>query len=91
MSRGEFIPVNTDSPANFSYIRKDKDTQILVINNLSDDKIKATVIFTDDNFGKKGKDIYLKNLLTDKMVRARVENKELTVRLNAYDAMWLKM
>ena len=51
----------------------------------------ATVIFTDDNFGKKEKDIYLKNLLTDKMVRARVENKELTVRLNAYDAMWLKM
>lgn len=39
----------------------------------------------------KRKDIYLKNLLTDKMVRARVENKELTVRLNAYDAMWLKM
>ena len=39
----------------------------------------------------KEKDIYLKNLLTDKMVRARVENKELTVRLNAYDAMWLKM
>ena len=44
-----------------------------------------------NGLSKKEKDIYLKNLLTDKMVRARVENKELTVRLNAYDAMWLKM
>ena len=91
ITRGSFVELKTKSPEVFAYVRATDTDRVVVINNLSDDKIKATVVFTDDNFGKKGKDIYLKNLLTDKMVRARVENKELTVRLNAYDAMWLKM
>ena len=91
ITRGSFVELKTKSPEVFAYVRATDTDRVVVINNLSDDKVKATVIFTDDNFGKKGKDIYLKNLLTDKMVRARVENKELTVRLNAYDAMWLKM
>ena len=67
------------------------DERVVVINNLSNDKIKATVVFTDDDFGKKSKDVYLKDLLTDKMIRARAQNKKLTVRLNPYDAMWLKL
>ncbi len=91
ITRGSFIELKTKSPEVFAYVRATNNDRVVIINNLSDKKIKATVIFTDDNFGKKEKDIYLKNLLTDKMVRARVENKELTVRLNAYDAMWLKM
>ena len=91
ITRGSFVELKTKSPEVFAYVRATETDRVVVINNLSDDKVKATVIFTDDNFGKKGKDIYLKNLLTDKMVRARVENKELTVRLNAYDALWLKM
>ena len=91
ITRGSFVELKTKSPEVFAYVRATDTDRVVVINNLSNKKIKATVVFTDDNFGKKEKDIYLKNLLTDKMVRARVENKELTVRLNAYDAMWLKM
>lgn len=91
ITRGSFVELKTKSPEVFAYVRATDTDRVVVINNLSDKKIKASVVFTDDNFGKKEKDIYLKNLLTDKMVRARVENKELTVRLNAYDAMWLKM
>ena len=91
ITRGSFVELKTKSPEVFAYVRSTDSDRVVVINNLSDNKIKATIIFTDDNFGKKGKDIYLKNLLTDKMVRARVENRELTVRLNGYDAMWLKM
>ena len=91
ITRGSFVELKTKSPEVFAYVRATDTDRVVVINNLSNKKIKATVIFTDDNFGKKEKDIYLKNLLTDKMVRASVENKELTVRLNAYDALWLKM
>ncbi len=91
MTRGSFMELKTKAPEVFAYVRATDTDRVVVINNLSDDKIKATIMFTDDNFGKKGKDIYLKNLLTDKMVRARVDNKELSVRLNAYDALWLKM
>lgn len=91
ITRGSFVELKTKSPEVFAYVRATDEDRVVVINNLSDKKIKATVLFTDDNFGKKGKDIYLKDLLTDKMIRAKVENKELSVRLNAYDALWLKM
>ncbi len=91
MTRGTFTEIKTDSPEVFAYVREYKDDRIVVINNLSSDRTKATVIFTDDTFGKKSKDIFLKDLLTDKMVRAKVQNKKLTVRLQPYDAMWLKM
>ncbi len=91
ITRGSFVELKTKSPEVFAYVRATDTDRVVVINNLSDKKIKATVVFIDDNFGKKGKDIYFKDLLTDKMVRAKVENKELTVRLNAYDALWLKM
>lgn len=91
MTRGTFTEIKTESPEVFAYVREYKDDRIVVINNLSADKEKATVIFINDNFGKKSKDVYLKDLLTDKMVRARVQNKKLTVRLNPYDAMWLKL
>jgi len=91
ITRGSFVELKTKSPEVFAYVRATDEDRVVVINNLSDKKIKATVLFTDDNFGKKGKDIYLKDLLTDKMIRAKVENKELSVRLNAYDALWQKM
>lgn len=91
MTRGTFTEIKTESPEIFAYVREYEGDRIVVINNLSDHKENATVIFTDDNFGKKSKDIFLKDLLTDKMVRTRVQNKKLTVRLNPYDAMWLKM
>ena len=89
--RGSFAELKTKSPEVFEYVRATDEDRVVVINNLSDKKIKATVIFVDDTFGKKGKGIYFKDLLTDKMIRAKVENKELTVRLDAYDALWLKM
>lgn len=91
MTRGTFTEIKTEKPEVFAYVREYNDDRIVVINNLSPDKAKATVIFTDDGFGKKSKDIFLKDLLTDKMVRAKVQNKKLTVRLKPYDAMWLKM
>ena len=91
ITKGTFTEIKTQTPEVFAYVREYKDDRIVIINNLSSDRVRATVIFTNDDFGKKSKDIFLKDLLTDKMVRARVQNKKLTVRLKPYDAMWLKM
>lgn len=91
MTRGTFTEIKTESPEVFAYVREYDGERIVVINNLSPDKEKATVVFINDNFGKKSKDVYLKDLLTDKMVRAKAQNKKLTVRLKPYDAMWLKL
>lgn len=91
MTRGSFVEIKTESPEIFAYVREIPEERVVVINNLSNSKVKATVNFINDDFGKKEKDIYLKDLLTDKMVRARVKNKQLSVRLTPYDAMWLKL
>ena len=91
LTRGSFTEIKSDSPEVFSYVRALNGERVVIINNLSDKKINATVNFIDDDFGKKSKDIYLKNLLTDKGIKAKVQNKKLTVKLEPYAAMWLKM
>lgn len=91
MTRGTFTEIKTETPNIFAYVREYADDRIVVINNLSDEKTRATIFFINDNFGKKTKDIYLKDLLTDKLIKAKVQNKQLTVRLKPYDAIWLKL
>ncbi len=91
MRRGSFVEIKTESPEVFAYVRADDKTRVVVINNLSDNRIKATINLTDDDFGKKQKEVYFYDLLTDKMTRAQVKNKQLTVKLKPYDALWLKM
>lgn len=91
MTRGDFTQVKSESPEVFSYVRTLETGRVIIINNLSKSQIRATVNLPNDDFGKKTKDIYLKDLLSDKMVRAKVKNKKLTVYLNPYDAMWLKL
>ena len=94
MSRGEFIPINTDSPSNFSYIRKDKDSQILVINNLSDKKLVAdislpvNVIFKND-----GHITSLKNLVNGDNVKVNLSltNKTMHLRVPPYGILWLEL
>ena len=91
MTRGSFVEIKTESPEVFAYIRALDDTRVVVINNLTNDRIKATINLTDDDFGKKAKEVYFYDLLTDKMTKTQVKNKQLTVRLKPYDALWLKM
>ena len=91
MTRGSFTEIKTESPNVFAYVREYAGDRIVVINNLSSTRTRASVVFINDNFGKKSKDIYLKDLLTDKLIKAKAQNKTLTVRLNPYGAMWLKL
>lgn len=90
LSRGDFIEIKSDSPEIFAYVRSLNGERVLVLNNLSDGRARASINFIDDDFGKKAKDIYLKDLLTGKAVRVKVQNKKLSVKLNPYGAMWLK-
>ena len=91
MRRGTFTEIKTDSPEVFAYVRGLENNRVVVINNLSDNRVRASVNFIDDDFGKKSKDVFMLNLLTGKMVRVKVQNKKLTVRLKPYDALWLKL
>ena len=94
MSRGEFIPVNTDSPANFSYIRKDKDQQILVINNLSNKKLVADISLPVNVILKNdGHITSLKNLVTGDNVKVNLSltNKTMHLRIAPYGVLWLEL
>ncbi len=91
MTRGNFTELKTGSSEVFAYMRTLDDTRVVVINNLSNKRIKATVYLANDDFGKKTKEIYFNDLLTDKKTKAQVKEKQITVRLKPYDAMWLKI
>lgn len=94
MSRGEFIPLNTDSPANFSYIRKDKEKQILVINNLSNEKIVADISLPVNVILKNdGHITSLKNLVNGDNVKVNIslKNKTMHLRIAPYGVLWLEL
>lgn len=91
MTRGGFTEIKSDSPEIFAYVRDYNGERVLIINNLSNSRTKASINFIDDDFGKKSKDIYLKNLMTSKAVKVKVQNKKLSVKLEPYSAMWLQL
>ncbi len=94
MSRGQFILLNTKDPGNFAYIRKDKDKQILVVNNLSDKKLIAEITLPVDIILKNNGHIrVLKNLINDDNVRVNLslKNKTMHLRVKPYDVLWLEL
>ena len=94
MSRGEFIILNTKSPHNFSYIRKDKDRQILVINNLSNEKLIAEISIPMNIILKNNGHITsLKNLVNNDDVKVNIslKNKTMHLRIAPYGVLWLEL
>lgn len=91
MTRGTFVEIKTQTPEIFAYVRELDDTRVVIINNLSSNRIKSSINFINDDFGKKAKDVYLKDLLSNRMIRTEVQNKQMTVKLNPYEALWLKL
>jgi len=95
MSRGDFTLLKTKSPSNFSYIRSLGDEKILVINNLSDDKLIAeitlpmsVVLGAEDNKIKS-----FKNLINgdDVKVDISLKNRTMHLRIAPYGVVWLKL
>ncbi|MBE7703327.1 MAG: hypothetical protein E7Z89_04670 [Cyanobacteria bacterium SIG28] len=95
MSKGDFTLLKTKSPANFSYIRSYEDEKILVINNLSDEKLIAeitipvnVVLDAEDN-----KITSFKNLVNgdDVKVNISLKNRTMRLRIAPYGVVWLKL
>lgn len=95
MSKGDFTLLKTKSPANFSYIRSLDDEKILVINNLSGEKLVAEitipvniVLEADGN-----KITSFKNLINgdDVKVNISLTNRTMHLRIAPYGVVWLKL
>lgn len=94
MTNGDFILLNTNSKSNFAYIRKNKDSQILVINNLSKDKLIAEVTIPIDVIIKnEGKIKSLKNLINNDNIKVNVSLQKRTINLRVapYQVLWLEL
>ena len=94
MSEGDFEILKTKNKSNFSYIRKNKDKQILVINNLSKNKLIAQInLPADVIIKKKGKITSLKNLINGDNVRVNIslQNQTMNLRLAPYQTIWLEL
>ncbi len=94
MVNGDFEILKTKSKHNFCYIRKNKEQQILVINNLSKDKLIAEITLPPTVVLKNnGKITSLKNLINDDDVKVNIslQNRTMHLRIAPYQVLWLEL
>jgi len=94
MSGGGFDILRTSDKSCLSYIRKNKSQEILVINNLSKEKIVADIPLPITTILKNNKKITrLKNLLTDENIKINVSLSDNTMHLllAPYQVLWLDL
>lgn len=94
MVNGDFEILKTKSEHNFAYIRKNKEQQILVINNLSKDKLIAEVTIPPNIVLKNnGRITSLKNLINgdDVKVNISLQNRTMHLRIAPYQVLWLEL
>lgn len=91
---GEFEIVKTKSEHNFCYVRKNKEQQILIINNLSKDKLIAEITIPPSVVLKNNRHITsLKNLINDDDVKVDIslQNRTMHLRIAPYQVLWLEL
>ncbi len=91
---GDFEILKTKSKHNFCYIRKNKEQQILVINNLSKDKLIAEITIPPTIVLKNnGKITSLRNLINgdDVKVNISLQNRTMHLRIAPYQVLWLEL
>ena len=94
MADGSFDILRTSSDNCLSYIRKNKTQQILVINNLSKDKIYTDISLPIRMFLKNNKKITrLKNLITGDNIKVNIALSDNTIHilLHPYTVLWLDL
>ena len=94
MSNGSFEILKTTSKENFSYIRKNKTQEILVINNLSKNKIVAEITLPATTILKnKRKITKLKNLINGDNIKVNIslQNNTMHLRVAPYQVLWLDL
>ena len=94
MANGDFEILKTKSKSNFAYIRKNKDSQILVINNLSKEKLIAEVTLpTNIILKNEGHITSLKNLINNDNIRVNIslQSKTMHLRVAPYQVLWLEL
>lgn len=93
ISRGTFTQIKTNTPEVFAYTRTYNNDKVIIINNLSNKKIRAEIELPTDTIWTGDKDIMLTDLLNKRKIKVSISttNKKMTMLLRPYDTAWLKM
>ena len=94
MVDGDFEILKTKDKSNFSYIRKNKEKQVLVIHNLSNKRLVSEITLPADIVLKNnGKISSLKNLINDDNIKVNIslQNRTMHLRLSPYQTVWLDL
>jgi len=92
MADGSFDILKTSSNKCLSYLRKNQTQQILVINNLSKDKVYTDISLPLTMFLKNNKKITrLKNLLTGNNIKISISDNSIHILLHPYQILWLDL
>lgn len=93
ITRGSLNILKTKRQEVFAYTRTLKNDKVLVVNNLSNEKIVAEVDFPVNTIIKQGaKSMKFKNLLNDRDYKAEISitNRKIFIPLQPYEFLWLK-
>lgn len=85
ISRGNFEEIKSNKSEVFSYLRTGKYDKILMLNNLSDEKVCVELELDLGDISE----IKMTELITKEEKLFKIENKKLIVRLKPYETMWL--
>ncbi|MBQ4123666.1 alpha-glucosidase C-terminal domain-containing protein [bacterium] len=91
---GDFEILKTKSKNNFCYIRKNKEQQILIVNNLSSEKLIAEITLPPTLILKNNARIKsLKNLINNDDVKVNIslQNRTMHLRIAPYQVLWLEI
>lgn len=89
MSRGDFTEVKSSKKQVFSYLRKGKYDKILIVNNLSNNKVFAELDCSSFGFNQTDTEIKMQELITKEPKIFIIEDKKLIIKLKPYETMWL--
>lgn len=90
LTNGDFIKVNAIQPNVLSYLRNAKSEKVLVVNNLSGKTQKITLTLPESTAKDLKNKKSMVDVLTNKKPRALLKGNTLKIKVQPYQAMWLK-
>jgi maltose alpha-D-glucosyltransferase/alpha-amylase len=89
LGRGKLSRLESDKKEIFSYLIDNEDQYVIIINNLSGEKLETSLTLLNDLDEKIGKTTGMANLINREKINVCLKSKKLTVSLEPYQTLWL--
>ncbi len=89
LGRGKLSKLESDKKEIFSYLIDSDDQYVIVVNNLSGEKLETSLTLLNDLVEKIGKTTGMVNLVNREKINVCLKCKKLIVSLEPYQTLWL--